>query len=38
MMIRVFSTNEIPLSVVTGILGAIIYTIILIKKGKQLNE
>ena len=32
MMIRVFSTNEIPLSVVTGILGAIIYTIILIKK------
>ena len=38
MIIRVFSTNEIPLSVVTGVLGAIIYTIILIKKGQEFSE
>ena len=38
MISRNISKNEIPLSIITGVLGAIIYTIVLIKKGRNLSE
>ena len=34
---RIISTDELPLSVITGFFGALIYTVILAKKGKELN-
>ena len=38
MISRNISKDEIPLSIITGVLGAIIYTIVLIKKGRNLSE
>lgn len=35
---RTISVDEIPLSIITGILGAIIYTIVLLKKGRVIND
>ena len=35
---RLVSVNEIPLSIVTGFIGAIIYTFVLIRKGRNLND
>ena len=35
---RLLSVNEIPLSIITGFLGAIIYTAVLVRKGRYLNE
>lgn len=38
MFTRLFSIDEIPLSIITGLLGALIYAIVLIKKGKSIYE
>lgn len=38
MLSRTLSHDEIPLSIITGILGGIIYTGVLIKKGRTLND
>ena len=38
MISRNISKDEIPISIITGLLGALTYTIILITKGKTLNE
>ena len=38
MLARTMSHDEVPLSIITGILGGIIYTIVLMKKGRMLNE
>ena len=38
MLSRLISSNELPLSVVTGFLGAVIYTIVLVKKGKAIDD
>lgn len=35
---RLVSVNEIPLSIITGFIGAIIYTIVLARKGRYLND
>lgn len=35
---RLVSVNEIPLSIITGFIGAIIYTVVLMKRGRFLNE
>ena len=35
---RNFSVDEIPLSIITGLVGTIIYTVVLIKKGSELND
>ena len=35
---RTLSKDDIPLSIITGILGAIIYSVVLIKKGRALDE
>ena len=35
---RIISVNEIPLSIITGFIGAIIYTVVLAKRGRYLNE
>jgi iron complex transport system permease protein len=35
---RNFSVNEIPLSIITGLIGTVIYTYVLIKKGRELND
>lgn len=35
---RLVSVNEIPLSIITGFFGAIIYTVVLAKRGRFLNE
>lgn len=35
---RLISVNEIPLSIITGFVGAIIYTFVLAKRGRYLNE
>lgn len=35
---RLVSVNEIPLSIITGFFGAIIYTVVLMKRGRFLNE
>ena len=35
---RNLSVNEIPLSIITGLLGTFIYTIVLIRKGSDINE
>ena len=35
---RLISVNEIPLSIITGFIGAIIYTVVLAKRGRYLDE
>ena len=35
---RLVSVNEIPLSIITGFIGAIIYTVVLARRGRYLNE
>lgn len=35
---RNISVNEIPLSIITGLVGTGIYTVVLIKKGRELND
>lgn len=35
---RNFSVDEIPLSIITGLIGTVIYTVVLIKKGRELND
>lgn len=35
---RLVSVNEVPLSIITGFVGAVIYTIVLIKRGRYINE
>ena len=35
---RLVSVNEIPLSIITGFIGAIIYTIVLARRGRYLND
>lgn len=35
---RIISVNEIPISIITGFIGAIIYTIVLAKRGRYLND
>lgn len=35
---RIISVNEIPLSIITGFFGAIVYTVILTKRGRYLDE
>lgn len=35
---RLISVNEIPISIITGFFGAIIYTIVLARRGRFLNE
>ena len=38
MLSRNLTVNEIPLSIITGILGTIVYTVVLVKRGRELNE
>lgn len=38
MISRNLSTSEIPLSIITGIIGTVIYAIVLIKKGSEIHE
>ena len=38
MLIRIISVDEIPASVITGLSGALIYTVILVKKGRELDD
>ena len=35
---RLISVNEVPLSIITGFVGAIIYTIVLAKRGRYIND
>ena len=35
---RIVSVNEVPLSIITGFVGAIIYTVVLIRKGRYMND
>ncbi len=35
---RLISVNEVPLSIITGFVGAIIYTIVLARRGRYINE
>lgn len=35
---RLVSVNEIPLSIITGFFGAVIYTVVLARRGRYLNE
>lgn len=35
---RIVSVNEVPLSIITGFVGAIIYTMVLAKRGRYLSE
>lgn len=35
---RLVSVNEIPLSIITGFIGAIIYTVVLTRRGRYLND
>ncbi len=35
---RLISVNEVPLSIITGFVGAIIYTAVLARKGRYINE
>ncbi len=35
---RLVSVNEVPLSIITGFVGAVIYTIVLARKGKYISE
>ena len=37
-MSRLISVNEVPLSIITGFVGAIIYTIVLSKRGRFISE
>ena len=38
MLSRLLSVDEIPLSIITGLLGGLIYTVILIKMGRKIND
>lgn len=38
MLSRTLSKDDVPLSIITGIFGAVIYSIVLIKKGQTLND
>lgn len=38
MLSRTLSKEDVPLSIITGIFGAIIYSIVLIKRGQTLND
>lgn len=38
MISRTVAVDNIPLSIITGIIGAIIYSVVLIKKGREINE
>ena len=35
---RLISVNEVPLSIITGFLGAVIYTVVLAKRGRYIND
>ena len=35
---RLISVNEVPLSIITGFIGALIYTVVLTRRGKYLSE
>ena len=35
---RTLAVNEVPLSIITGLLGAVVYACVLIKKGRMINE
>ena len=35
---RLISVNEVPLSIITGFIGAVIYTIVLIRRGRYISE
>lgn len=35
---RIVSVNEIPISIITGFIGAVIYTVVLAKRGRYLND
>lgn len=35
---RIVSVNEIPLSIITGFVGTLIYTIVLVRRGRFINE
>jgi len=35
---RLISVNEVPLSIITGFVGAIIYTVVLTKSGRYISE
>ena len=35
---RLVSVNEIPLSIITGFVGAVLYAVVLIKRGRYINE
>ena len=35
---RLISVNEVPLSIITGFIGALIYTVVLARRGKYLSE
>ena len=37
-MSRLISVNEVPLSIITGFVGAIIYTVVLARRGRYINE
>ena len=38
MLSRLLSKDDIPLSIITGIFGAVIYSVVLIKKGRTISE
>ena len=38
MLSRTLSKDDVPLSIITGIFGAVIYSIVLIKRGQTLND
>lgn len=35
---RLVSVNEIPLSIITGFVGAVLYAVVLIKRGRYIKE
>lgn len=35
---RLISVNEVPLSIITGFVGAVLYTIVLARRGRYINE
>jgi iron complex transport system permease protein len=35
---RLVSVNEVPLSIITGFVGAIIYAVVLARRGRYINE
>ena len=38
MLSRNLSLNEIPLSIITGIIGTVIYAVVLIRGGREVHE